>query len=61
MTTSNTPKSEFADNNLKDSPADRDIWDKLLGSEESEQAIEEMVKQAADDEKAGKLSPMDDE
>lgn len=59
MTSKNTLKTEFADNKLNDSPADRDIWDKLLSSEESDIEMENMINQAQEDQKNGNLSPME--
>lgn len=58
MTTPQT-KTEFTENKLNDSPEDRDIWDKLLGTEESDAALSEMVKDAEKAEQNGGLSPMD--
>lgn len=60
MTDTKKPKTEFTDNKIDDSPEDRDIWDRLLGTEESDAALEEMVNQAEQQAQNGKLEPMDD-
>lgn len=53
-------KTEFADNKLNDTPEDRDIWDRLLDSEASNIEMENMMSEAENAAKNGKLSPMDE-